>query len=122
VDEAVEEHQEVKRLLTELLTLDPTSEVFEVRLDELRDELERHVEEEEGEMFPIVQQELSTARLEALGQQMHEQFVALVGLQRHFAVADSDPASAETPDASALASIDVQNGRAVPVDAELPGR
>src|SRR6266478_7531138 len=54
VAEALEEHQEVKTLLEEIEELGPESHDFGARLQELMENVEHHVEEEEGEMFAKV--------------------------------------------------------------------
>jgi hemerythrin-like domain-containing protein len=70
VEEALGEHQEVKDLVAELVGLDRQGEQFEDRLQKLQDNVERHVEEEEGEMFKKARRALSHAALAMLGAQM----------------------------------------------------
>ena len=68
--EAGEEHKQVKTLLAELEGLDPDDETFDAKMKVLKDNIEHHVEEEEGEMFPHAQKQLDSDRLEELGQQI----------------------------------------------------
>jgi hemerythrin superfamily protein len=70
VAEALEEHQEVKALLEELEELGPDSHEFGSKLQELIEGVEHHVEEEEGEMFPIVRELFDEGQLEQLGQEL----------------------------------------------------
>ena len=68
--EAGEEHQQVKVLLAELSQLDADDETFDAKMKVMKDNIDHHVEEEEGEMFPHAQKQLSSDELEQLGQQM----------------------------------------------------
>jgi hemerythrin superfamily protein len=70
VQEALEEHQEVKTLLEEIEALDPESEEFSSSLEELMENVEHHVEEEENEMFPKIRELCDKNRLEQLGNQL----------------------------------------------------
>ena len=68
--EAGEEHKQVKTLLAELEGLDPGDETFDAKMKVLKDNIEHHVKEEEGEMFPHAQKQLSADALEELGQRI----------------------------------------------------
>jgi hemerythrin superfamily protein len=76
LNEAVQEHLEAKRTLSELLKMSPQDEQFDAKVKTLKEQIEHHVEEEEGELFPKVKKELETEELEALGAQMEEMFEA----------------------------------------------
>jgi hemerythrin superfamily protein len=76
LQEAVEEHLAVKRLLSDLLGMTPDDESFDAKVTVLKEQVEHHVKEEEGELFKKVKKELSSDELEALGAQMEEQFEA----------------------------------------------
>jgi len=52
LEEAAEAHEEISALLEELADLDPDDPDFDVRLRVLRENVERHAEEEERELFP----------------------------------------------------------------------
>ena len=68
--ESLEEHLSLKRLLADLLTLDPAADTWEPKLKVLKEQTEHHHEEEEDNLFPKVRKALDAAELEALGQQM----------------------------------------------------
>jgi hypothetical protein len=70
VEEARREHQEVKDLLAELASLDRQGSEFEQKLQKLQDDVEHHVEEDEGEMFKKTRRAIPKAGLIALGAQM----------------------------------------------------
>jgi hemerythrin superfamily protein len=71
VEEALEEHDEVKTLLAEMEDLDvDNGSEFDSKLKELMDNVEHHVEEEEGEMFPKVLQVMNKSTLEELGKEL----------------------------------------------------
>jgi hypothetical protein len=65
--EAIEEHNVVKQLLTELDGLAVDDEVWTAKLTVLKENVEHHVEEEEGEMFKGARKVLSTEQLDELG-------------------------------------------------------
>lgn len=65
--EAIEEHNVVKQLLEELGTLSVGDEVWTAKLTVLKENVEHHVEEEEGEMFKDAKKVLSTEQIEELG-------------------------------------------------------
>ena len=72
VDEAEKEHQEAKSLISQLKKTsgrdDGEGSDFEAKFSELMQAIKHHVEEEEGEMFPEVED--SELDLSALGAQM----------------------------------------------------
>ena len=68
--EAVEEHAVVKRLLAELEELPKDDESWGAKLKVLQENVEHHVEEEEGEMFKKARNVLSDEELESLGARM----------------------------------------------------
>jgi hemerythrin superfamily protein len=70
VAEALEEHQEAKSLLDELEELGADDHDFGSKLQQLMEAVEHHVEEEEGEMFPKVQEVFGEDELEQLGQDL----------------------------------------------------
>lgn len=65
--EAIEEHGVVKLLLAELDQLDKSEETWTAKFTVLKENVEHHVEEEEGEMFPKARKVFSEAELEELG-------------------------------------------------------
>src|SRR3954469_16708413 len=68
--EAFEEHHVIKQLLAELDELPKDDETWGAKLTVLKENVEHHVEEEEGEMFPSAKKVLSSEQIEALGTQM----------------------------------------------------
>ena len=75
--EAVEEHLQVKRVIADLLDLDPSEERFMATIKVLRDDVSHHVEEEEGELFPKVRKIFDEDRLVAIAQEMMAMVVEL---------------------------------------------
>jgi hypothetical protein len=70
--EAYEEHKAVKTLLQELDETDKDDETWGAKLTVLKENVEHHVEEEEGEMFSKAKKVLKKDEREALGDQMNE--------------------------------------------------
>jgi Hemerythrin HHE cation binding domain len=68
--EAFEEHAVVKQLLAELDELPKDDETWGAKLTVLKENVEHHVEEEEGEMFASAKKVLSSEQIEALGARM----------------------------------------------------
>jgi len=65
--ESLEEHLSLKRLLADLLALDPEDRTFEPKFKVLHEQTEHHHEEEEAHLFPKVRKALSPNELERLG-------------------------------------------------------
>lgn len=76
--EALEEHLAVKRIIADLLDLEPDDETFDAKMKVLQENVEHHVEEEEGELFKNVKRLLSEDQLFALGVQMKAEFDELM--------------------------------------------
>jgi iron-sulfur cluster repair protein YtfE (RIC family) len=70
VREGVEEHRQVKAFLAELEGTSGTTEDFKAKMKVLMEDVEHHVEEEEDEMFPLVEDQVEAENLERLGVQM----------------------------------------------------
>jgi hemerythrin superfamily protein len=68
--ESVEEHLEIKRAIADLLAMDAGSAEFEAKAKVLQEDVEHHVEEEEGELFPKVEKMFDRKALEAIGAAM----------------------------------------------------
>ena len=66
-EEGYEEHQEVKDLLAELEATPADSEEWSDMIVELRENVEHHVEEEEGEMFTKARRVLSEQQINEIG-------------------------------------------------------
>ena len=52
VDEATVEHASAKDLIAQIIAMDPTEDLYDAKVKVLSEQIEHHVEEEEGEMFP----------------------------------------------------------------------
>ena len=68
VQEALEEHQTVKQLISVLKGMEEADDEFESQFSELVENVQHHVEEEENEMLPKVEE--SDMDLNSLGAQM----------------------------------------------------
>jgi iron-sulfur cluster repair protein YtfE (RIC family) len=77
--EGIEEHHQAKTLIREIKNLSEESEKLDPKLQVLMEDIEHHVQEEEGEMFPMVVEQFDGDTLEELGQEMQEMKQALMG-------------------------------------------
>ena len=68
--EGIEEHHQVKMFLKELHSLSEDSEKFNAKFKVLVEDVEHHVKEEEGEMFPLTKKQFDANALDALGAKM----------------------------------------------------
>ena len=68
VNEAVVEHQGAKDLMDQLEAMSPEDEMFDAKVKVLQEQIEHHVEEEEGEYFPECRK--SEMDLKAIGEEM----------------------------------------------------
>jgi hemerythrin superfamily protein len=71
IAESVEEHHVVATLIEELKGLDPKDERYDAKFTVLMENIEHHIEEEEGELFPEAEEVLGDA-IEEVGSQMKE--------------------------------------------------
>jgi len=77
--ESTEEHLAIKRVLADLLELDPDDEQFDAKLSVMKEEIEHHArDEEEGVLFPKVRKLMSKDELEGLGNEMLAMFEELL--------------------------------------------
>lgn len=81
--ESLEEHLSLKRLLADLLALNPAEDTFRPKAKVLQEQTEHHHEEEEENLFPKVRDLLDERELERLGE-------AMLGLQQKLRE-DGDP-------------------------------
>jgi len=72
--EAFEEHAIAETALKRALATDPDDESFDARVKVLKELIEHHVEEEEGELFPQVEKEIDSEKLETMGEEMEARF------------------------------------------------
>jgi len=70
--EAFEEHDGVKALLKKLKATKPADESFDAKISVLKEMIQHHVEEEEGELFPTCEAELDPEAFDAMGMKMQE--------------------------------------------------
>jgi len=70
VKEGIEEHRQAKMFLRELSNLSDDSEKFQPKLKVLMEDIEHHVQEEEGEMFKMVEKQFDESVLQELGKEM----------------------------------------------------
>ena len=70
--EAFEEHRLVKQLLSELESMSKDAEEWTAKFTVLKENIEHHVEEEEGEMFENARKVLSKEDQESLGTRMEQ--------------------------------------------------
>lgn len=77
--ESTEEHLAIKRVLADLLELDPEDEHFDAKLKVMKEEVEHHArEEEEDKLFPKVRKLMSSEELDQLGSEMEGLFEQLL--------------------------------------------
>jgi iron-sulfur cluster repair protein YtfE (RIC family) len=65
--EGIEEHRQAKMFLREISGLTDDSEKFEPKMKVLMEDIQHHVQEEEGQMFPMVEEQFDSSVLEELG-------------------------------------------------------
>ncbi|HSD11672.1 MAG TPA: hemerythrin domain-containing protein [Candidatus Binatia bacterium] len=70
VTEAIAEHAKVTRLIQELESRTGTGDDVAEKVAQLKAAVEHHVEEEEGELFPALEEALDEEKLEQMGQAM----------------------------------------------------
>ncbi len=72
VTEALREHKGVDELLTQASRLEPEDSKFDDQIETLIENVDHHVEEEEGEIFQFAEENLSAEELEDLGAEIEE--------------------------------------------------
>jgi hemerythrin superfamily protein len=72
VEEALEEHQQVKEMLAALEKIDVSDAGFDQKMTELQQDVQHHVEEEEGEIFPELGERLTAERLNEIGRKLEQ--------------------------------------------------
>lgn len=73
VSEGVEEHRQAKMFLRELDALKSEGERFEAKLKVLMEDIKHHVQDEEGEMFPLIREQFDEQKLQELGQKLDKE-------------------------------------------------
>jgi hemerythrin superfamily protein len=74
VDDSYEEHSMAELALKRVLRTSPGDPAFRARVAVLKELVLRHVEHEEKQLFPAVEEALGDATLDALGTKMQKQF------------------------------------------------
>ena len=72
IGEAIEAHQNVDQILEEMSMLSPSDGDFQTQLEELKETLEHHIDEEEDELFPKAEELCGQKRLDEMGRQMQQ--------------------------------------------------
>lgn len=70
VAESMEEHHVAKVLIEELESMSDADEQYFAKATVLMEMVRHHIEEEEGEMFPEIRENLGRKRLQEVGQEM----------------------------------------------------
>lgn len=68
MDEAIVEHASAKELIAQILAMDPSEDLYDAKVTVLSEQIEHHVKEEEGDMFPKVRK--TGVDLDALGEEI----------------------------------------------------
>jgi hemerythrin superfamily protein len=71
--EGIEEHRQAKMFLKELSGLKSESEKFEPKMKVLMEDIKHHVQEEEGQMFPMVEEQFNEETLRDLGEAVEKE-------------------------------------------------
>ena len=78
MDEALVEHASAKELIAQIAAMDPADDLYDAKVKVLSEQIEHHVKEEEGDMFPKVRE--TAVDLDALGQEMAARKEQLTGV------------------------------------------
>lgn len=78
LQEAVEEHLAAKRVIADLLDMEPADEQFRAKMKVLKELVEHHVEEEEKQLFKDVKKLMGKEELAVIGEQMEMMFDELI--------------------------------------------
>jgi hemerythrin superfamily protein len=70
VVEGLEEHAVVKDLIAEVKGIEPSDEHWPAKMKVIIENVEHHADEEEKEMFPLIQKAMDAERLESLAKQL----------------------------------------------------
>lgn len=70
LEESVQEHLQVKRLLADLLDMETDSPEFDAKCRVMQEQLEHHIEEEESELFPTARKVFEPEVLDDIGEEM----------------------------------------------------
>lgn len=82
VREAMADHEDIGAQIVTLKTLDPDADAFTAGVEQLIQHVQRHVEDEERELFPLAE-DLLGDELERLGETMDERKTVLLQVLLH---------------------------------------
>lgn len=96
--ESVEEHLAIKRLLADMLDMDPDEDEFDAKLSVLKEEVSHHAhEEEEDKLFPKLRKQMDRDERAALGNEVLAMFEELMGHEPRRSVPAQTHAAAPLP-------------------------
>jgi hemerythrin superfamily protein len=78
VDESYRQHQQIRDLLIDLDTMDPNTDAFDRKFADFKAKFQQHLEKEEGGIFMIVRQRMSSEDQERLGKRIHDRKISLI--------------------------------------------
>ena len=94
LQEAVEEHLAARRVIADLLDMEPSDAQFKAKMNVLKELVEHHVEEEEKDLFKKVKKLITKEELAVIGEQMEVMFSELIQSQPRMQVpAETDEAA-----------------------------
>jgi len=77
IDDAFREHWNIKSLLYLIERMEPLSAETEGKMRELKEAIATHVAEEEGGLFPLIEEAMSKQQQQELGARIHERKLQL---------------------------------------------
>jgi hemerythrin superfamily protein len=92
VREGYEEHKQIKNLLAQISGITTADETWDMKVKVLKEDVEHHVKEEEGEMFPDARKFLGEGKLVELGARLEAR-------KRELEDSNSKPVSVNKPSA-----------------------
>jgi hemerythrin superfamily protein len=78
---SLEEHLGIKRILADMLDVSVTDPIFDAKLKTLKGQVEHHVGEEEGTLFPKVRNVFSSDELQEIATRMADEQAELEGTE-----------------------------------------
>jgi hemerythrin superfamily protein len=115
---SLEEHTVVKWEIASLAMMDAKNERFVPKMNVLKELFMTHVEEEEHELFPKLQKELGSSKLDQMGQQLEQAQESLTSGRR-----PARPRAAQPPRAASPAARRTRaTGRSKPATAKRASR
>lgn len=97
VQEAVEEHLSAKRVIADLLAMEPTHSQYVAKVTVLEELIAHHINEEHEHMFPLVRERLTSKELKALGESMSVMFDAAMDGKPRRSVPNQTKSAAALP-------------------------